>query len=118
MNGDAEDALMTGVVVSYARPFARRQSIGTLDRDEWAPDNERQAELHRALILLRDKRYAHTDKGWRGVVEVFGEGIYSDVLVGIRDKWWPEIEALAEAQSRRMAALAHRLKDALGELPA
>ena len=46
MHADAEEALATGVVVSYARPFTRRQGIGALDEDEWSPDDEEQAGLH------------------------------------------------------------------------
>jgi hypothetical protein len=119
MNGDAEEALKTGVVVSYVRPFTSRQGIGPLSKDKWEPVDERQAELHRALIFLRNKRYAHTDEtGWRGVEDVFGDSIYSEVSVGILDEWWPEIEALADAQSRLMDALANRLQEPLRELGA
>jgi hypothetical protein len=114
INGDADEALMTGVVVSYARPFTRRQGIGALDEGAWAPDDDAQRRLHRALILLRNRRYAHTDKtDLRGIEDVFGDGSYSEWSVGIADDAWARIAELASAQALRMRDLAGRLEDTL-----
>jgi hypothetical protein len=61
MNEDAHRALQTGVMVCYARPFTRRQGIGPLDRKEWAPGDVEEQALHRSILVLRDKVFAHTD---------------------------------------------------------
>jgi hypothetical protein len=116
MNGDAERALETGVIVSYARPFTRH-GVGQLDRDLWAPSDERQARLHMALIRLRNIRYAHTDKTeLRSTEDVFGEGRFSEARLPLRDDAWPRIAALAEALEREFSKLADALEDVLREL--
>lgn len=52
-------ALETAVVVCYARPFGRLNAVGAIDED-W--ESIRQApNLHKELLRLRDKVYAHTD---------------------------------------------------------
>jgi hypothetical protein len=92
--------------------------VGALDEGEWTPTDERQAGLHRALILLRNRRYAHTDQAdLRGVEDVLGEGSYSETSVGLADEAWPRIVELAEAQGRRMSELAKLLGGAIGALP-
>jgi hypothetical protein len=111
MNGDAKEALATGVVVSYSRPFTRHQGIGALDANEWTPADEAQAGLHRGLIWLRDKRCAHTDKtDYRGVEDVFRDGTWSASSVPLADEAWPRIVELAAAQAARMRELADSLE--------
>ena len=117
MHADAEEAMATGVVVSYARPFTRRQGIGTLDENAWAPGDEREVDLHRALILLRNRRYAHTDRSdLRGVEDVFGDGNYSESSVGIAADAWSRIVGLAESQASRMRELADDLQEVRSNL--
>ena len=54
-------ALETPVIVSYSRAFTR-STIVTLQREEYAPADERLARLHNRILDLRDRRCAHTDK--------------------------------------------------------
>jgi hypothetical protein len=117
MHNDAKQALETGAIVSYARPFTRH-GVGALDKDEWAPNLDDERRLHHALIELRHKRYAHTDKtGLRGIEDVFGDGQFSHSWVELKDEAWPRIETLAAAQAQRMRDLANRLEGVLSELP-
>jgi hypothetical protein len=58
--GNGETALVTGVLLAYARPFTRRDDVGGLDADEWAPTDVRQARLHRTLIASRNHRSTDT----------------------------------------------------------
>ena len=100
MNGDADRALETGVIVSYARPFTR-QGIGQLDSSVWEPASPEESSLHHAIIGLRDIRYAHTDRtGLRGTEDVFGTGHFAEKWSELPDDAWPRIEALADAQAK------------------
>src|SRR5579862_9456861 len=117
MHDDAKQALETGAIVSYVRPFTRH-GVGALDQDQWAPADDDERRLHYALITLRHKRYAHTDRTeLRGVEDVFGDGQYAHSWVELRPEAWPRIEALAEAQAHRMRELANRLETVLQALP-
>jgi len=101
MNGEAERALETGIVVSYARPFTR-QGTGQLDEKAFAPDDPRDAKLHRSMIWLRNKLFAHTDvTGLRDTIDVFDTGRFSESRVSFADDEWPQIVRLAEAQGSR-----------------
>ena len=117
MHADAKQALETGAIVSYVRPFTRH-GVGALDKDEWAPASEEERRLHYALIELRHKRYAHTDKtDLRGTEDVFGDGQFAHMWVEIPADKWPRIGALAEQQAQRMRELVNRLEGVLPELP-
>jgi hypothetical protein len=117
MHDDAKQALETGAIVSYVRPFTRH-GVGALDKDEWAPASEDERRLHYALIELRHKRYAHTDKtDLRGTEDVFGDGQFSHSWVELKPEAWARIEASAEVQAQRMRELANRLEGVLSELP-
>src|SRR5437870_4819025 len=60
LNADVAEALETGLVVCYARPF-KKSGVGLLDQKKWAPQAEQRRRLHDLLIELRDKLHAHTD---------------------------------------------------------
>jgi hypothetical protein len=116
MNADAELALETGVIVSYARPFTR-QGIGQLDRAAWAPDDEAKARLHASLIRLRNIRYAHTDKtDLRSTEDVFGEGRFSESWQPLAASAWPRIAELATVMEQGFADLARALEGVLRDL--
>ena len=116
MHADAKQALETGAIVSYVRPFTRH-GVGALGKDEWAPASEEERRLHYALIELRHKRYAHTDKtDLRGTEDVFGDGQLSHAWVELKPEEWTRIEALADIQAQRMRELANRLEEVLSEL--
>lgn len=117
MHSDAERALETGVIVSYARPFTR-QKIGQLDSELWTPADEDQARIHRALIRLRNIRYAHTDRTeLRGTEDVFGSGHFGESWVPLHDDVWPRIERLASVQARAFDQLATELQSTMQGLP-
>jgi hypothetical protein len=69
--GDVRRALETAIPVAYARPWGRTNTIGALC-DHWFPPREDLKRLHDALILARNKVYAHTDEEMeaRGITDV------------------------------------------------
>jgi hypothetical protein len=75
LNDDAVSVMHTGIVVTYLRPFYKA-GIGSLDPEEWAPEDEDAGRIHDALMRLRNTVYAHTDESpWRDVEdtsELFG----------------------------------------------
>jgi hypothetical protein len=111
MNADAARVLETGLVVTYARPFGERQGIGTLDRDEWAPKDEAMRKLHFALLKLRNKLYAHSDRTeFRDAVDVWaltgiGGGKYAESHAPMSPDALPRIARLARDQR-------HAIRDA------
>jgi hypothetical protein len=56
---DVERVFMTGIVVTYARPFTQ-QDIGPIDRTKYAPSDRDARLLHFSLIDLRNRLHAHT----------------------------------------------------------
>ena len=109
IDGDAKMALAAGVVLAYARPFTRRDGGGALNTDTWAPADPAQARLHKALIESRNKQYG---SGGRTVARGRSrDGAPVTFTPGIPARSWPRVKELAEAQGRRMRALASRLED-------
>jgi hypothetical protein len=96
--GNGETALITGVVLAYARPFTRRDEVGGLDADEWAPTDMRQASLHRMLIASRNHRF--TDTTTRSGDSSDASGFPASVSA----RKWERISELAAEQKRRMRA--------------
>jgi hypothetical protein len=117
MHSDADRALETGVIVSYARPNTRHGN-GQLDSGKWEPADASDANLHHAIIRLRNIRYAHTDKtDLRGTEDVFGGGHFSESWVGLHDDAWARIETLADQQAKAFDALADQLQNVLRQRP-
>ncbi len=108
-----QNALQTGVVVADAQPFTR-QGIGRLDKEAWAPPDEVQRKLHEELIDLRNKRFAHTDKGdFRGVEDVFRDGTFAEWTIHLNEGAWAAVAELADARRHDFGELANRLQDEL-----
>lgn len=106
---DLERPLLTGLIVTYARPFGE-QGVGAIDRRKYAPKDANARRLHEQLIYERDRRFAHTDKTpgrfiAENVRDLFGLPIE---LVGIEPGSAVEIvvETLARAELPAVAALA------------
>jgi len=95
---NGETALITGVVLAYARPFTRRDEVGGLDAEEWAPTGVRQASLHRMLIASRNDR--STDTTTRSGDSSDASGFPASVSA----RKWERISELAAEQKRRMRA--------------
>ena len=95
---DGETALITGVVLAYARPFTRRDDVGGLDADEWAPTDVRQASLHRMLIASRNDRLTDTTTRFGDSSDASGFPADVSARTGVR------IGELAAGQKRRMRA--------------
>jgi hypothetical protein len=101
-------ALVTGVVLAYARPFTRSDDVGALDADEWTPVDRRQAILHRTLIASRNDRYANgTRQSGRS------DDTSAAFPARLSARTWAGISELAAEQERRMRASASRLEDEL-----
>jgi hypothetical protein len=62
-------ALVTALVVSYARAFTQ-STIVTLRPEEYEPPDKELAALHYRILALRDSESAHTDKGARRKISV------------------------------------------------
>jgi hypothetical protein len=66
-------ALWTGIVVCYARPFTSGH-YGRFDRKKYAPSDPDKAALHRDLIDMRDKLWAHNDSDIRSLTPINTSG--------------------------------------------
>jgi hypothetical protein len=64
LSGDVRRALETAIPVAYARPWSKsrsKSSIGHLG-GHWRPADPEGLAVHEALIMVRNKVYAHTDE--------------------------------------------------------
>jgi hypothetical protein len=117
--GDVCRALETAIPVAYARPWGHSNTIGGLGH-HWLPKAEGARSLHKALIHIRNKVYAHTDE------EVEARGIEDvSAIAGVpgplfTTAWRPfnrdllqTIVELASSQERRFADGAKLLERAL-----
>jgi hypothetical protein len=97
-------ALETAVAVCYWRPFTN-SSIGRLDPEADAPEDDDLRELHWELKTVRDKVYAHTDEEAGREVNVREMGGGSHVITETWDPlpsdWLPDVIALAQVQHAR-----------------
>lgn len=113
---DVQRVLLTGIVMTYARPFTD-SGVGMIDRGKYAPPDRDRSRLRDRLIDLRDRLYAHTDVTtlrWiaENVRTVFGMsvdvmGIQPDSAVEIVVEpdvtgELPNIAALAADQARQV----------------
>jgi hypothetical protein len=120
----ADHALEVAMVVCYARPFRQsKEWVAPLGEDEWCPDDENAARLHRGLLLHRDKTFAHTDReSGRDVVDVgtmLGDGtpFYAvSYPEGIRQELRSRIAGLCETQRGRFRGECRRLEAQLAEI--
>jgi hypothetical protein len=122
MNGDAERALETGLVVCYARPYVRaRRGAGAIGSRRALPSEPRLRALHDALIDRRNDLYAHNDvTDLRGVEDVYaalglGGGRYAEAWRPIDRAQLPEVVALCESQRSTFRALAERIEARLAD---
>jgi hypothetical protein len=106
--------LETALAVSYARPWTEA-SIAALDT-HWEPAAETHQELHREIIRLRNKVYAHTDEelGARGVRDVSSlAGTPDPLLVSewrtLKPELLPVFEELSKQQRTRFREAANEL---------
>jgi len=103
MHSDAQRALTTGALVCYARPFTLQRGTGKLRPDDWITDPEA-LQLHKSLMILRHRVYAHSDEtDLRRVVNV-------RVLMGIqgvefREEWRPVADDQWEPFEKHKSAL-------------
>jgi hypothetical protein len=71
--------LLTGLVVTYARPFTESRDLGRLE-SKWSsfPDRPDFKRHHDRLIEYRRTLLAHTDNPSRRRVAIFTRGYFSD----------------------------------------
>jgi hypothetical protein len=92
-------ALETAIVVCYARPFGRSNVVGAIG-EQWEAIGKA-PNLHKELLRLRNKLYAHTDKTEaREVVDVaemfdLDSPAWTEGWHPIRPEVLPKIVALA-----------------------
>ena len=114
--GDVCRALETAIPVAYARPWGKSNTIGALG-DHWLPTRDEDVQLHGALILIRNKVYAHTDEEIeaRGITDVSDIGgldgpIFATSWTPLNRELLPAIVDLATAQEFRFNAAAMLLQ--------
>lgn len=122
MHGDAERALWTGMIVSYARPFLPSNKAGVVPDRLATPRDPEQRALHGRLREVRDRIVAHNDAtSARQAVKAseelgFGTG-YVEAWVPFLDEALPPVEALAEAQEAAFRKRRHEIEVELAEDP-
>lgn len=106
-------ALETALVVCYARPFSKDNAVGSLGH-KWPP-LKRFRDLHRELLGLRNRVYAHTDRTVaREVVEVSQllgrpfSGSWTEAWHPIDPSVLPTIITLATELQYELAAAIHQ----------
>lgn len=72
--------LLTGMTVSYARPFTASRHFGTIPK-RWRtfPDRPELADLHERLIQTRHSLLAHNDSTIHRATVVFGSGVFGEI---------------------------------------
>jgi hypothetical protein len=102
--------MQTGLAVSYARPFTishaeprlnllRLTAKGRQRGTDWLPEDTHDRLIHRQLMNLRNKVYAHTDKtDWRKVVR---QGVQWSWMC---DAFLADVAAMTKRQHDRFAA--------------
>ncbi len=109
-DGHARRALETAISVCYARPWLPSNLGGKL-RDKWRPADAPDRDLHKRLLNLRHKTYAHTDPagGRKGLAHIEP----AENVLGIGEQWMPlrpgELPAIADLCDRQAA----RFREAL-----
>ena len=106
----------TGVLVAYARSFNSSGPGWVRFKEQWTPTDPDELALHEPILTRRDKRHAHTDEkdSGRDIVDVFGEGIYSEEWEQLTADSLRKIAALARAQKERFDAAAKEIEHRLG----
>jgi hypothetical protein len=104
-----ERVLLTGLIVSYGRPFTD-QGVGAIDGRKFAPRDPDLRQLHERLLYERDRRFAHTDETpgrfiAENVRDLFGMPIeLMDIQPGSAVEF--VVETLAPTELPAVAALA------------
>jgi hypothetical protein len=116
--------MQTGLAVGYARPFTRSdaeprlnllrlRADGRQQGTDWLPEDAHDRLIHRQLMNLRNKVYAHADKtDWRTVVS---EGVQWSWM---SREFLVDVAAMTERQRDRFRAAALERKRRLDEPPA
>ena len=116
---DLEMGLMTGLVVSYARPFTRAR-IGRLRGRRWErfDGNENFEAWHAQLLGIRKKLYAHTDFTYTRQIIVLPAGAWGKIgttTVEAQPPWAQDaiesFAALMDFQIARLSKAVERLVD-------
>jgi hypothetical protein len=120
LNEGAERTMHTGIVVTYVRPF-KNTGIGSLDAAEWGPKDPSDRKIHDAVVALRDKVYAHTDRTQLRDVEdtsallgFKGGPTYAEASVSLSSAGLTRIGSIAAAQAKRFDEAADELEFKLG----
>jgi hypothetical protein len=113
----ARRALETAISTCYARPWIDSKNTGKLKK-KWLPSAHSDRAIHKRLLKLRRKTYAHTDPaGGRKALVQLGP----DNVLGIGEEWIPlrraELPAIADLCDRQAARFSQALVDALDGAP-
>jgi hypothetical protein len=105
-------SLETAIAISYARAFSKR-SFGKLDDKTRRPHDDVGQRLHKRLIKMRNRVYAHLDQDRSGLVTIALDDDSFIRSVGVGEQWkpiarpdLPLIVEMCEEQAGRFAEAA------------
>jgi hypothetical protein len=107
MNSNAERALMTGVIVTYARPFSKTNKIGPVEGKIAQLESPALRPLHDELVDRRSDLFAHNDETpWREAMDIAahlgtGEGENVESFAPVDCSVFRSIEQMAVEHERR-----------------
>jgi hypothetical protein len=106
----------TGVLVAYARSFTSSGGGWVRFKEQWTPTDPDELAIHESILKRRDRRHAHTDEtgSGRDIVDVFGDGMYSEEWEQLTADSLRKIAGLARAQEQRFDAAAQEIEYTLG----
>jgi hypothetical protein len=119
MNGDAERALVTGMIVTYARCYTTSYGYGQVEGKLATPESPALAVFHKELVERRNDLFAHNDATpFRGEMDIaahlgVGEGQFVEAWTPIDAASFRSLEQLAAAQRERFR---ERIDAITGEL--
>ncbi|HEU5371532.1 MAG TPA: hypothetical protein VFU51_04000 [Gaiellaceae bacterium] len=121
MNGDAERALITGIIVTYARPFtaSRGSSLGAIQGRLAEPESPALRHLHAELLQRRNDLFAHNDETeFRDELDIVahlgdGEGRFVEAWTPVDYAVFASIERMASAQRDRFRSRIEEIAEAL-----
>lgn len=119
MNGDAERVMQTGMIVTYARPFAesRRSNLGAIKGKLATPESPALVPFHVELLDRRNDLFAHNDATpWRGSTVGLG-GRHVEEWEPVDPAVYRAVERLATEQRERFRKRLDLIEQELGGHP-
>jgi len=119
LNSQVVRVIWTGIVVTYARPFTKKNKLGAVQGRVIHFEDHMQRSLHGRLCELRNQLFAHTDETeLRGIVaasEVLdGAEGYVEEHESMNLGAVPDIAELADELGKRFTTRVREIEEQLG----